>query len=95
MKGAVGDHLLRSISKTGENCLVNSEIFVEKNKVGSEIYFAKSRKHLIDTPDMSRFASREITVIYLSFTNVRITIALPGGGVSLDGGTSRTYSRKS
>jgi hypothetical protein len=49
---------------------------------------------LIDTTDMSRFSAKEITVIYLSFTNVRISIALPGGGVSLEGGTRGTYSGK-
>jgi hypothetical protein len=49
----------------------------------------------MDTTDMSRFAAKEITVIYLSFTNVRISIALPpGGGVSLEGGTRGTYSGK-
>jgi hypothetical protein len=88
MKWAAGDHLLRSILRKREAPLSNS------NRVVSKFYFARSRKHLIDTTDMSRFAAKEITVIYLSFTNVRISIALPGGGVSLEGGTRGTYSGK-
>ena len=88
MKWAAGDHLLRSISRKREAPLSNSD------RVVSEFYFARSRKYLIDTTDMSRFAAKEITVIYLSFTNVRISIALPGGGVSLEGGARGTYSGK-
>jgi hypothetical protein len=49
---------------------------------------------LIDTADTAEFAAKEVTVIYLSFTNVRVSIALPGGGVSLERGTSGTHSRK-
>jgi hypothetical protein len=88
MKWAAGDHLLRSISRKREAPLSNSD------RVVSELYFASSRKRLIDTTDMSRFAAKEITAIYLSFTNIRISIALPGGGVSLEGGTRGTYSGK-
>jgi hypothetical protein len=47
---------------------------------------------LIDTTDAGRFEAREVTIIYLSFTNVRISIALAGGGVSLEGGANRTHS---
>jgi hypothetical protein len=61
----------------------------------SEFYFAKSQRHLIDTADTGQFATQEVTVIYLSFTNVRISIALPGRGVSLEAGTRGTFSRKS
>jgi hypothetical protein len=88
MKWAPGDRLLRSISRKREAPLSNSD------RVVSELYFARSRKYLIDTTDMSRFAAKEITVIYLSFTNLRISITLPGGSVSLKGGTSETYSGK-
>ena len=88
MKWAAGDHLLRSISRKREAPLSNPD------RVVSEFHFAISRKYLINTTDMSRFAAKEITVIYLSFTNVRISIALPGGGVSLEGGARGTYSGK-
>jgi hypothetical protein len=66
----------------------------EKNDGISELYFAKSQRHSIDTADTGHFAASEVTVIYLSFTNVRVSIALPGRGVSLEGGTSGTYGRK-
>jgi hypothetical protein len=49
---------------------------------------------LINTAERGKVAAKEVTVIYLSFTNVRVSIALPGGGVSLEGGTRGTYSRK-
>lgn len=94
MKWAIGDHLLRSIRKNGDTSLRNSEVFAENNRVVSELHFAKSRKHLIVTTGMSRFVAKDVTVIYLSFTNVRISIILPGGSVSLKGGASGTYSRK-
>lgn len=91
MKTGAGDPLLGLTLKTGEPALRISEAPVEKNRVNSKLHFVKSTKHLVDTIDKRRFAAKEVTVIYLSFTNVRISIALPGGGVSLEGGThSRT-----
>jgi hypothetical protein len=49
---------------------------------------------LINTAERGKVAAKEVTVIYLSFTNVRVSIALPGGGVSLERGTRGTYSGK-
>jgi hypothetical protein len=94
MKWAVGNRLSGSTSKTGEIYLITSEALVENNRVSSNIYFVRSRKHLIHTNDARQFAAKEITVIYLSFTNARISITLPGGGVSLEGGTNRPRNRK-
>jgi hypothetical protein len=94
MKRVTGDDLSRLIQKNGVAYLSNSDVFVENNRVVSELYFARSRKYLIDTTDMSRFVAKEVTVIYLSFTNVRISITLPGGGVSLKYDTSGRYGRK-
>jgi hypothetical protein len=94
MKRVTGDDLSRLIQKNGVVYLSNSDVFVENNRVVSELYFARSRKYLIDTTDMSRFVAKEVTVIYLSFTNVRISITLPGGGVSLKYDTSGRYGRK-
>jgi hypothetical protein len=37
--------------------------------------------------EMGKFKHKEVTVIYLYFTSVRKSIALPGGGVVLEGGT--------
>lgn len=94
MKSGVGNHLLGLTSTTGESALRISEALVEKNRLKSELHFVKSAKHLVDTIDTRRFAAKEVTLIYLSFTNVRISIALPGGGVSLEGGANGTYSHR-
>ena len=93
MKSGVGDRLLGLTSKTGEPAL-GTEALAEQKRVNSKLHFVKSRKHLVDMIDTSRFAAKEVTVIYLSFTNVRISIALPGGGVSLEGGANGTPGRK-
>jgi hypothetical protein len=53
-----------------------------------QLLFAKSQNHAFNAVASERYAADDITVIYLSFTNVRISIALPGGGVSLAGGSS-------
>ena len=87
MKWAIGDCLLGLTSKTGGSVHRTAQSLTEKNDVTSELYFAKSQRHLIDTADTAEFAAKEVTVIYLSFTNVRVSIALPGGGVSLERGT--------
>lgn len=94
MKSGAGDRLSGSVSKTGERAFRISEAPAEQNGVNSKLHFVKSKKHSVDAIDTRRFAAKEVTVIYLSFTNVRISIALPGGGVSLDGGANGTYSRK-
>ncbi len=93
MKSDAGIHVLAWTSTTGEPRLRISEAPVEKSSVNSKLNFVKSTKHLIDTIGTRRFAAKEVTLIYLSFTNVRISIALPGGGVSLEGGADGTYSR--
>jgi hypothetical protein len=94
MKWANGDRLLGLTSKTGEPVHGIEESLAAKNRVNSELYFVKSQRHVIDTTDTERLAAEVITVIYLSFTNVRVSIALPGSGVSLVGGTNGTYSGK-
>jgi hypothetical protein len=94
MKWAIGDCLLGLTSKTGGSVHRTAQSLAEKNDVTSELYFAKSQRHLIDTADTGQFAAKEVTVIYLSFANVRVSIALPGGGVSLERGTRGTYSGK-
>jgi hypothetical protein len=92
MKWATGDCLLGLTSRGSVHR--TAQALAEKNDVTSELYFAKSQRHLIDTADTRQFAAKEVTVIYLSFTNVRVSIALPGGGVSLERGTRGTYSGK-
>jgi hypothetical protein len=87
MKRRIDDPLPELTSETGEPPLGISGALVDQNRVTSELYFAKSTKHLINTPHMTRFETREMTIIYLSFTGVRISIAVPGCGVSVEGGT--------
>jgi hypothetical protein len=94
MKSGVDDRLLESTSKPGEPALGVSGAPVEQNRVDSALHFVKSTKHLVDTIDTRRFAAEEVTVVYLSFTNVRISIALPGNGVSLEGGANGTHGSK-
>jgi|ERR1700722_1671868 hypothetical protein len=87
MKWAIGDCLLGLTSTTGESVHRTAQSLAGNNDVTSELYFAKSQRHLIDTVDTGQFAAKEVTVIYLSFTNISVSIALPGGGVSLERGT--------
>jgi hypothetical protein len=94
MKSGAGDRLLGLTSKTSKPALRISKALVEKKRVNSRLYFVNSKKQLIDTIDTRRFAAKEVTVIYLSFTNVRISIAVPGDGVSLAGGANGRRSRK-
>jgi hypothetical protein len=88
MSWVIGDRLTSKIL-TSVHRTVQS--IVEKNDAISVLYFAKSQNHLIDTANIGQVAAKEVTLIYLSFTNVRVSIALPGRGVSLEGGT---YSRE-
>ncbi len=95
MKSGAGDRLSGSTSKTrGLGAIVRKD-FARDGGVNSKLYFVKSTKHFVDTIDTRRFAAKEVTVIYLSFTNVRISIALPGGGVSLEGGANAAHGRTS
>jgi len=87
MKSGAGDRLLELTSKAGAPAL-RTEAPAEQNRVSSKLYFVKSKTHLVDAIDARRFAAKEVSVIYLSFTNVRISIALPGRGVSLEGGAA-------
>jgi hypothetical protein len=94
MKWAIGDCLSGLISVAGGSVHKTAQSLAENNDAISELYFAKTQAHLIDTADTGQFAAKEVSVIYLSFTNLRVSIALPGRGVSLEGGTIGIYSRK-
>jgi hypothetical protein len=94
MKSAIGDCLLGLTSIAGGSVHKTVLSLAENNDVISELYFAKTQRHLISTADTGHLAAKEVTVIYLSFTNLRVSIALPGRGVSLEGGECRTYGRK-
>jgi hypothetical protein len=95
MNSGAGDPLFGWTSEKGESAFGIAEVLAEQNEVNSStLHFIKSTKHLVDTIDTRKFAVEEVTVIYLSFTNIRISIAVPGGGVSLAGGANGTGSRK-
>ena len=64
-----------------------------QNEAHPELYFAKSEGHFIYRADTTALESLEITITYLSFTNVRISIAMSGCDVSFDGGTRRMGRR--
>jgi hypothetical protein len=88
MRWVIGDRLTSKILTSVHRTVQSS---AEKNDAIAVLYFAKSQNHLIDTANIGQVAAKEVTLIYLSFTNVRVSIALPGRGVSLEGGT---YSRE-
>jgi hypothetical protein len=87
MKRGVGDHLSGLTPEAGEAALRSSEVLIKQKRGTSELYFVECRRQLIDTADTTRFETRHVTLIYLSFTNGDISIALPGFGVTLEGGT--------
>jgi hypothetical protein len=63
--------------------------FLGTKKATSDLYFVECRTQLTETVgEATQFAARKVTLIYLSFTNWDIWIALPGGGVTLEGGTN-------
>jgi hypothetical protein len=86
----MGDCLSGLTSIAGGSVRKTAQSLPKKSDVISELYFAKTQRHLIGTADIGQVAAKEVAVIYLSFTNLRVSIALPGRGVSLEGGTSGT-----
>ena len=93
MKGMGGDRLSALTRKTQEASLTISDVSKEQKKATSELYLVQCKMQLIETvgdttrPVASRrFGTRVVTLIYLSFTNCDISIAIPGGGVTLEGG---------
>ena len=79
--------------KTEEASQTISEIAEELKKAGSELYFVECTTQPIETvADTTRldaerrFGTREVTLCQLSFTYCDIWIAMPDGGVSIEGG---------
>ena len=79
--------------KTEEASQTISEIAEELNKAASQLHFVECTTQPIeaidDTPGLDaarRFGTREVTLCQLSFTYCDIWIAMPGGGVALEGG---------
>lgn len=77
--------------KTEHATIAISEASKKQKRTASELYFVECRTQLIETveettrPVASRQSgTREVTLIYLSFTNCDSSIALLGGGVTLE-----------
>jgi hypothetical protein len=85
-----GNHLSGLTPETGGSDLTIPEAFAEHKTATSELYFVACTRQSIDAADISRFATTDVTLIYLSFTNGDISIALPGCGVTLEGGATGT-----
>jgi hypothetical protein len=95
MKGMGSDRLSGLTRKTEEATLTISEVSEGQKNATSQLYFVECRMQLTETVGdttrrvaSSRFGTRVVTLIYMSFTNCDISIAIPGGGVTLEGGTN-------
>jgi hypothetical protein len=88
-----GNGLSGPTRKTDEASQTVSEIAAELKKAASELYFAECSTQPVETVDDTarldaarRFGTREVTLCQLAFTYCDIWIAIPGRGVSLEGG---------
>jgi hypothetical protein len=79
-----------------ESVVTITKVSPEQKKTISNLYFVECTRLLVETVEdtirpvvSSGFGPREVTLIYLSFTNVDIAIGLPGRGVMLEGGHRR------
>jgi hypothetical protein len=87
------DHISVLTRKIKETTVAISELSGAQKGIASKLYFVDCRTQLIravgDTTQpaaLGRFATREVTQIFLSFTSCDIFIALPGGGVTMEAG---------
>jgi len=90
MKRGIVSHSSGLTPEMGEAALRISEVLAAQKRATSELYFVERRRLSIDTADTGRFETRVATLIFLSFTNGDISIALPGCSVAVEGGTNRT-----
>jgi hypothetical protein len=81
MKKGIGDDPSSSTTDTGKADLIISEGSAQQKRAASELFFVECRRQSMNT------GTRDVTLIYLSFTNTDISIALPGCGVTVEGGT--------
>jgi hypothetical protein len=66
---------------------IGSDRFSEQKRTTSDLYLVECRTRLTETvEEATQFAAPEVTLIYLSFTKWDIWIALPGSGITLEGG---------
>jgi hypothetical protein len=50
----------------------------------SSLYFVERKSNLIETTDYN-VTETIVTIIFMSFTNIDISITLPGGGLTMKG----------
>jgi hypothetical protein len=95
MNRTVSDRFLELSPKIEENKVPGLEQYrtSRRARAASELYLVTCKVQSFEVvgdearPVASRrFGTREVTLIYLSFTNCRISIALAGDGVTLKGG---------
>jgi hypothetical protein len=103
MNRTVSDRCLELSPKIEENKILELEQYrsSKRERATSELYLVTCKVQSFETvgdetkPVASRrFGTREVTLIYLSFTNCRISIALPGDGVTLKGGKPKMTRRR-
>jgi hypothetical protein len=83
-----GNHSSGLTPETEGVDLTIQEAFAEHKRATSELYFVECTRRSIDAADARRFATTDVTLIYLSFTDGDISIALPGCSVTLEGGAT-------
>jgi hypothetical protein len=73
----------------------------DQKKSASELYLVTCKVQSFQTVGdairpvaFRRFDTREVTIIYLSFTNCRISLVLPTGCVTLTGGKPKRTRRQ-
>jgi hypothetical protein len=81
MNRGIGDHPSSLTTETGKAGLITSEGAAQQKRATSELFFVECKRQSINSE------TKYITLIYLSFTNADISIAVPGCGVMLEGGT--------
>ena len=95
MDGTVCRYRTELLQKKEEMTLPALEVYSlgKLKKADSELYFVTCRVQSFETVGertrpvaYRRFGTQEVTLIYLSFTNCRISIVLPDGCVTLKGG---------
>ena len=81
-----GDLSAGSLPEAGGGVTRVLELPAARKKPASDLHFVDCSRRSIDAAEPGRFETRNVTLIYLSFTNGDISIALPGDGVTLEGG---------
>jgi hypothetical protein len=85
--GMVGDRLPGLTPYSEKSTPRNSAVLGEEKKTASELYFVECKTQSIYIVGGAEcFGTRDVTLIYLAFTNGDILLALPGRGVTLEGG---------